>query len=256
MQYGADFIRLSGDSDIQIIFTGSLKTPILGVLPYSGTSFWWSGRADGSLATLQRTVDLTNTDAPTMTYSTWYDLEAGFDYATLECSSDGGETWQILSVPSGSDEDPEGNNPGWGYTGTSGTPAAWIDEVVDLSPCTAAEAEIRFSTLTDATGTGEGFVVDDIAIPQIGLDDVEDGTSGWEARGFVRTDNFVKQEYLVLLVSFGDEIGVERLPVEVDQTATWEMPLESAGWREAILIFSGMAPLTHQPAFYQMAIEN
>jgi hypothetical protein len=257
-QYGADYILLQGDDDLRVRFTGATVTPLLDVLPHSGDTFWWSNRADESLTTLTRPFDLSSVKAATLTYWTWYDIEPGYDYATVEISTDGGEQWQTLSTPSGTGEDPYSNNPGWGYTGQSGDAVGWIQETVDLSPYAGGEVRVRFAYLTDEAFTGAGFVLDDISIPEIGYaDDVEGGDGGWEAAGFLRSDNFVVQRTLALLIGFGEGgVTVSRLPVNEDQTAEWAVPLESAGWHEAVLVLSGLAPLTTHPALYQLTIEE
>jgi len=76
----------------------------------------------------------------------------------------------------------------------------------------------------------------------------------------VRSDNFIPQRYLALLIGLGegpgDEVTVERLPVEENQTAIWAVPLGSKNWREAMLVLSGLAPITTHPAFYQLTIEK
>jgi hypothetical protein len=256
-QFGADYILLRGSDDLTIQFTGATATPLLDVLPHSGRTLWWSNSADESLTTLTRAFDLSDAEQATLTYWTWYDIEQGYDYATVEISTDGGERWQALSTPSGTDADPYGSNPGWGYTGPSGDPPGWIEEKVDLSPYVGGEVLVRFAYLTDEAITGVGLMLDDTAIPEIGYaDDMEAGTGGWEAAGFVRASTFVPQRYLALLIGLDDTATVERLPVEEDQTAEWTVPLGSQGWREAVLVLSGLAPLTTHPALYQLTIEQ
>ncbi|MBE9472032.1 MAG: immune inhibitor A [Chloroflexi bacterium] len=258
-QFGADYVLLRGDDDLRVRFVGATDTPLLDLLPHSGRYFWWSNRADESLTTLTRTFDLSGVERATLIYWVWYDVEPDYDYATVEISTDGGEHWQILSTPSGTDADPHGNNPGWGYTGRS---EGWVREEVNLTPYVGSEVLVRFAYLTDEAVIGAGFVLDDVAIPEIGYaDDVEEGEEeGWEAAGFVRSDNFVAQRYLALLISLGgslgDEVTVERLQVEEDQVAEWMVPLGSENLGEAVLVLSGLAPLTTQPAPYCLAIEK
>ena len=262
-QFGADYIRLSGESDLHVRFTGATATPLLPLLPHSGQHVWWSNRADESLTTLTRAFDFSGVPSATLTYWAWYDLEAGYDYVAVQASSDlpaqagGGTTWQTLITPSGTGDNPRGNNPGWGYTGQSGDPPGWIQETVDLSSYAGGQVLLRFAYLTDEATTGLGFALDDVAIPEIGYaDDVESETGGWEAAGFVRSDTLVPQHYLALLIGLGDGgVTVERLPVDEDQAAEWTVPLASQGWREAVLVLSGLAPLTTQPALYQLTIE-
>ncbi len=274
-QFGADYILLRGDDDLRVQFIGAATTPLLDLPPHNGRYSWWSNRADESLTTLTRAFDLSNVEQATLTYWTWYDIEAGYDYATVEVSTDGGERWRVLSTPSGTDDNPHGNNPGWGYTGQSGDSSGgtagdqpqhvgpgWIQEAVDLSPYAGGKVLVRFAYLTDEAVTGAGFVLDGLAIPEIGYaDDVEMGEGGWKPAGFVRSDDFVPQRYLALLIGLGggpgdEEVTVERLPVEEDQTANWTLPLGSEGWREAVLVLSGLAPLTTHPAFYRLTIER
>jgi hypothetical protein len=268
-QFGADYILLHGDGDLNIHFVGATDTPLLDLLPHSESAFWWSNRADESLTTLTRAFDLSNVKQATLTYWTWYDIEPGYDYATVEVSTDpstalrqssgqgsghrGGEQWHILSTPSGSDANPHGNNPGWGYTGHS---EGWVREEVDLTPYAGGEVLVRFAYLTDEAVTGAGFVLDDVTIPEIGYADEAENDGGWQAAGFVHSDNAVPQRYMALLISMGDEITVERLLVEEDQTADWTAPLGSENLHEAVLVLSGLSPLTTQPALYQLTIEE
>lgn len=261
-QFGADYILLRGDDDLRVQFAGATATPLLNAPPHSGRYFWWSNRADESLTTLTRAFDLAGTEQATLTYWAWYDLERGYDYVTVEISGDpsagsgrrGGEQWQILSTPSGSDADPNGNNPGWGYSGDS---AGWVREEVDLTAWAGSEVLVRFAYLTDEAVTGAGFALDDVAIPEIGYsDDVETGDCGWEAAGFARADNSAPQRYLALLIGLGETVTVERLPLETDQTAEWIAPLGNEDWREAVLVLSGLTPLAVNPALYELTIST
>lgn len=256
-QFGADYILLQGEDDLHVRFAGATDTPLLGLLPRSGHYFWWSNRADESLTTLTRAFDISGVERATLTYWVWYDVELGYDYATVEISPDGGEHWRVASTPSGTDADPYGNNPGWGYTGHS---EGWVREEVDLTPYVGGEVLVRFAYLTDEAVAGAGFVLDDVAIPEIGYADDAEEDAGWETAGFVRSNDFVAQRYLALLISqgkgLGDGVTVERLQVEDDQTATWVVPLGSENLDEAVLVLSGLAPLTTQPALYSLAIEK
>jgi hypothetical protein len=264
-QFGADYILLQGEGDLRICFTGATATPLLHLIPHSGRRFWWSNRADESLTTLTRAFDLSDVEEATLTYWMWYDIEPGYDYATVEISTDAGQQWRTVSTPSGTGDDPRGNNPGWGYTGASGNSPGWIQEAVDLSPYAGGEIQVRFAYLTDEAFTGPGLALDDVAIPEIGyVDDVEGGTGGWKAAGFVRSDNFVPQRYQAFLIhplgSLEEDQTqrtlIERLPIEKDQTAEWIVPLESKGRHEVILVLAGKAPLTTQAALYQLTIEQ
>jgi immune inhibitor A len=253
-QFGADYILLHGRSDLHVRFSGAATTPLLDLTPHSEATFWWSNRADESLTTLMRAFDLSSVERATLTYWAWYDVEEGYDYVTVEVSADGGASWQVFHTPSGTDADPHGNNPGWGYTGSSD---GWIQEAVDLSPYAGSQVLVRLAYLTDSIVTGQGFALDDVAIPEIGYaDDVEEGGGEWQAAGFVRTNNLVPQSYLVLLIGLGDTVTVTRLPVQDDQTGEWTVLLGQEELHETVLVISGMAPLTTQPAPYRLEIEE
>jgi hypothetical protein len=252
-QFGADYILLRGDSDLHVRFSGSTATPLLDLTPHSERTFWWSNRADESLTTLTRAFDLSDVEEATLTYWAWYDIEEGYDYATVEVSTDDGGTWQVLRTPSSTDANPHGNNPGWGYTGRSDD---WLQESVDLSPYAGGQVLVRFAYLTDGIVTGQGFALDDVAIPEIGyIDDAESKDGGWQAAGFVRTNNLVPQSYMVLLIGLGDTITVTRMPVHDDQTGEWTVLLGQENLHEAVLVVSGLAPLTTYPAPYRLEIE-
>jgi len=256
-QHGTDYVELHGDSPLAFRFTGSTQIGLVDTTAHSGRYFWWSNRGDDSDMMLTRAFDLSDVSEATLEFWTWYDTEEDWDYAYVEISTDGGETWQALATPSGTDANPHGNNPGWGYTGSSSAPPAWVQEQVDLSPYVGNEVLVRFAYLTDEALTGMGFLLDDIAIPEIGYaDDVETDAGGWEAAGFVRAQDLVSQRYLALLIGLGDEITVERLPVREDQTAQWTVPLGSEGWREAVLVLSGLAPHTTHPALYILRVDG
>jgi immune inhibitor A len=249
-QFGADYILLRADDDLLVQFSGAVSTPLLTVSPHSGERFWWTVPADDSLATLTRSFALTNTSQATLAYWTWFDTESGYDFVSLEASQDGGESWAAVARTA------ENGNEEWSYTGHSGGGPTWIRDQIDLSPYAGSEVLVRFSYLTDAAVLGTGFALDDIRVPEIEwFDGAETDAAAWEARGFVRAGASVRQRYLLLLVGIGEEIAVRRLEVGVDASARFPVPLASEGWREAVLIVSGLAPITADGAPYSLVIE-
>jgi immune inhibitor A len=114
---------------------------------------------------------------------------------------------------------------------------------------------VRFEYVTDDALNYPGWALDDIAILELNyLDDVESGDSGWQAEGFLRTNNFVPQGYLVQLITFGPETTVQRLPLRDDQSVRWHLSLADAD--HAVLLVSGLAPLTTEPAAYFYRLEK
>ena len=256
-QHGTDYVELQGDSPLAFRFTGSTQIGLVDTTAHSGRYFWWSNRGDDSDMMLTRAFDLSDVSEATLEFWTWYDTEEDWDYAYVEISTDGGETWEVLTTPSGTGTNPNGNSFGWAYTGRSGGGAAaeWIQERVDLSPYAGQEVVVRFEYITDDAVNRPGLVLDDIAIPEIDyFSDFEKDADGWEPAGFIRHANVLPQRWLVQLILFGRETTVQRLELNEDQTGEWVIPLEGRTDR-AVITISGLAPVTTEMGSYGYEIE-
>jgi len=256
-QYAADYIELTGDRPLRFSFTGSTQVGLMDTRAHSGKYLWWSNRGDDSDMTLTREFDLTGVRKATLEYWCWYDIEEDWDYAYVEVSTDGGRTWEILTTPSGTPENPNGNSFGWGYTGRSGggSRAEWIQEKVDLTPYVGKRVLVRFEYITDDAVNRPGFALDDVAVPEIGyFSDFEADGGGWEPAGFVRHANVLPQRWLVQLVLFGPQTTVQRLALNPDQTGEWEIPL-GGGVDRAVVVVSAYAPVTTEVASYQYSVK-
>jgi immune inhibitor A len=256
-QHGTDYLELYSRQPLAFRFTGSTQVGLVDTTAYSGRYFWWSNRGDDSDMMLTRDFDLSDVSQATLEFWTWYDLEEDWDYAYVEISGDGGETWEILTTPSGTPTNPNGNSFGWAYTGASGggEMPEWIQEQVDLSSYTGQEVLVRFETITDDAVNRPGFVLDNIAIPQIGyFSDFEEGGDGWEPAGFICHANVLPQRWLIQLVLFGPETTVQRLELDDDRTGEWVIPLDRRTDR-AVVTISGLAPVTTEWGSYSYEIE-
>jgi immune inhibitor A len=257
-QYGTDYVELGGERPLVFRFTGSTQIGLVDTAAHSGRYFWWSNRGDDSDMMLTHAFDLSGVGEATLEFWTWYDLEEDWDYAYVEASTDGGETWEILRTPSGTPTNPNGNSFGWAYTGRSGggDVAEWIQERVDLSAYTGQEVLIRFEYITDDAVNRPGFVLDDVAIPEAGyFSDFEKDGEEWEPAGFIRHANVLPQRWLVQLVLFGPETTVQQLELDADQTGEWVIPLEGHTDR-AVVTISGLAPVTTEMGSYRYEIEE
>jgi immune inhibitor A len=257
-QHGTDYVEVNGERPLTLRFTGSTQIGLVDTTAHSGDYFWWSNRGDDSDMMLTRAFDLSDVNGATLEFWTWYDIEEDWDYAYVEISTDGGETWKILTTPSGTDTNPNGNSFGWAYTGRSGGggTSKWILEQVDLSTYTGQEVSIRFEYITDDAVNRPGFILDDIAIPEIGYSsDFEKDEDGWEPAGFIRHANVLPQRWLVQLVLYGPETTVQRLELEQDQTGEWVIPLDNRTDR-AVITISGLAPVTTEMGSYSYEIEE
>jgi immune inhibitor A len=257
-QYGVDYIRFNCPGSHTIHFEGSIITPLLPQDPHSGQYYFWSNKNDESDTRLTKTFDLSSYPGPlSLSYWTWFDIENGWDYVYLEASTDG-EHWQILKTPSGTFADPQGNSYGWGYTGASGAGSspAWVQETVDLSQFAGQILTLRFEYITDSNVTGEGFVLDDITIPEIAYNaDFEVDNGGWKADGFARIQNILPQTYKLALISVGDTVRVQNLTLKPDVTA--DIPFTIGNDVDnVVLVVSGTSRFTRQLAPYRFSVGN
>jgi hypothetical protein len=254
-QYGVDYVSLRCRGEYILRVQGAQQVGVLPVEPHSGTYMFYSNQGDESDMTLTRTFDFTSYDGPlTLSYWTWYDLEKDYDYLYLTASLDG-ENWQILTTPSGTADDPVGNSYGWGYNGLSGDGPAWIQEQVDLSQFAGKQVQIRFEYITDAAVNGEGFLLDDVAVPETGyFTDFESDDGGWSPQGFVRIQNVLPQTFRLSLICLGrGDPTVEQ--IELSEDNLLEMPITIDGdVREIILAISGVTRFTRQDAVYDLSI--
>ena len=173
-------------------------------------------------------------------------------------STDGGKKWQILRGQQTTDKNPVGNAFGPGYTGVSGggkTPQ-WVQEKIDLTPFAGKKILLRFEYVTDDAVNGPGMLIDDISIPEIGYsDDAEKGKGGWEAAGWVRTDNRLAQRWLVQLLEIGSDgtVSLQRVPINPEGRGQVTVS-RLDGLREAVLVVSAIAPTTTERATYSYTI--
>lgn len=350
-QHGVEYIRLSSATDqtVTVRFTGSETVPVVPTDAPSGTHFYWANRTDQSNPRLTRAFDLSGVDSATLTFSSWFEMTAFWDYGYLSISTDGGETWQVLETPATTRDDPNSRAFAAGVTGASrgGTeprPAPfmginydssvgaitglvpesgaaiaglqpgdilvaidtvpldpadlvlrlnsyyvgdtavftvnrageqfqvpvtlgphpdrviqpqpdWIEESVDLTPYIGGEVRVRFEYVTDQAFTRNGWVIDDIRIPEIGyFDNAETATGGWESEGWVRIANQLPQEFLVEVVESSPSPNVRRLLMPGEGTSgQWTIPVGPDA--PAVLIVSGMTQYTTQPASYSLMVD-
>jgi immune inhibitor A len=252
-QYGADYIELTGQGSVAIEFTGSTRVKVVDNDAHSGNYQWYSHRGDDSNTHLTRAFDLRDVSWATLNYWTWYDIEEDWDYGYVEISTDGGETWTILQSPHSATDNPSGNAYGPGYTGPSGDGGpTWLEESIDLSAYTGQEVLIRFEYVTDDAVNHPGWTIDDISIPEIDFyDDAESGPGDWQAAGFVRIDNVLPQRFLAQVLETGDEIEVKQIPLDETNSGTFTVTGLGDTLDQAILIVSGLTPVTTQPASYE-----
>jgi immune inhibitor A len=254
-QYGANYFLINCTGKFKLNFKGNVEVPLLPNDPNSGQFMFWSNKGDESDMTLTHDFDFSKVSgAIHMTYSTWYDLEKGYDFVYLEESEDG-VNWNMVKTPSGTDFNPSGNNYGWGYNNTTNN--VWIKEDVDLSKYAGKKIQLRFEYITDAAVNGEGLMLDDISIPQINYQtDFEKDNGGWVDKGFVRVSNHLPQTFKVSVILSGKQTKVEHLDLNASQSGSLDLDLGlNSDYSEAILVVGGTTRFTNQKAGYQFSIE-
>jgi immune inhibitor A len=253
-QYGVDYIRIECQGANTLRFEGSTEVRVLPENAYSGRYAFWSNRADESDTTLTQTFDFSGHAGPlTLSFWTWYNIEEGYDYLYLVASEDG-ETWQILTTPSGTGYDPAGSNYGWGYNGASGGGPEWIFEEVDISQFAGKQVQLRFEYITDAAVIEHGFLLDDVSIPEIGyFSDFETDNGGWEPAGWVRMDNLLPQTFRLALIFSGSSPRVEY--IELNSENSVDIPINLGSRERVVLVVSGTAPFTTEKAPYRFSIQ-
>ena len=253
-QFASQYIELRLESgDALVEFQGDAVVAQVPTRCQSGRYCWWSNRGDSIDSMLTREFDLSALAEATLEFWTWFSIEDGWDYAYVEVSVDDGATWTILEGTHTTSENPLGNSYGHGYTGLS---TGWERERIDLSPYVGGKLLLRFEYITDDSVYRDGFVIDDLAVPELGfLDDAEEDM-GWQARGFVRIDNELPQEYLVQVVELeadGDNLVRQ---AEVDENGNGRILIQGFGERlsNAVIIVSPVTPHTHQPARFTLTL--
>ncbi len=254
-QYGGDYIELTGQGNLTIDFSGAAQVKVVDNEAHSGKYQWYSHRGDETNTRLTRAFDLRGVTTATLNYWTWYDIEPDWDYGYVEVSTDGGSTWTILQTPHSATTNPSGNAYGPGYTGLSGGGPTWIEEKLDLTPYAGQEILVRFEYVTDDAVNRPGWTIDDINIPEIGFrDDAEGGAAGWQAEGFVRIDNILPQHFLAQVLEIGSQVKLERIPLDAANRGTLTVPGLGSSVQRAVLIISGLTPVTTQVAPYSFKL--
>lgn len=255
-QFGTDYIRFdAGDQagTLTLEFSGEETVPVVPANAHSGDFAIWSNSGDDSDSTFTRSFDLTDLDRATLTYWAWYDIETDYDYAYVTVSTNGGETWQPLEAKDTTTTNPHGNAFGAAYTGKSGvseadsdSPSEWIRLEADLTPFVGQQVLVRFEYITDDALHGNGFLLDDVSVPELNYsEDFEAGIGGWDTAGWVRMDNVLEQHYIVQALLFTDS-GFELQPVDLDASNQGRLAVPNFGTtvQDVVLVVSGATPVT------------
>ncbi len=124
---------------------------------HSSAHSFYSGEDDYLNVSVTSAELVSVESADSLIFWCWYEIEADWDYAYIEVSTDG---YQFSSIAGNitTNYDPYGNNHGNGITGSSG---GWSLAKFSLDDYVGEQVRVRFHYITDAYVTEEGFYFDD-----------------------------------------------------------------------------------------------
>ena len=246
-QFSTEYIQIRAESGpIRIVFQGPTHVPLLPVAVGAG-GCWWSNVGDSIDSRLTRTLDLSDTPSPSLSYRIWYEVEEDWDYAYVMVSVDEGETWEIIETANTSPSNPVGHSFGPGYTGES---KEWLTENLDLGKYSGQQILLRFQYITDDAINGSGLCIKDFA-----GDGAENWQEGWQAEGFVLVDNLTPQQFSVQVIQVGPESRVTAMELDSRNSSalTVDRPEESD---RLVVAVGALAAKTRQQASYELSVEQ
>ncbi|MDP5274193.1 immune inhibitor A domain-containing protein [Chengkuizengella axinellae] len=168
--------------------------------PFSGDYAYYSERGNDLDNDLIYEVDLSSAADALLTFKTSYQIEEGWDFASVQVREEGSNEWVAIEGNITTTEaEGEDRNPGHGITGRSD---GWIDAEFDLSAYVGSTIELAFHYFTDTNTVESGFWADDIRITageeEILFDDAE-GAISPILDGFIRTTGTFSGEHYYLL---------------------------------------------------------
>jgi immune inhibitor A len=111
--------------------------------------------------------------------------------------------------------------------------------------------------ITDDAVNQPGLAIDNLCVDAIGwCDDAETEDAGWDARGFVRHDNVLRQNYVVQAIvpgADGTSVDVTRMALDDMNEGTLTFTVSESS--PAVLAVSGLTRNTTQPAAYTLTVE-
>ncbi len=172
--------------------------------PTSGKYAYWGGKGvsgEPLLTNMTSSADLTNKTAATLKFKTWYDIEEGWDFASVQVREQGTEEWTYLQSDITTTEHASQADVVVPY-GITGTSNGWVDGIFDLSAFAGKKVDIKIEYATDAYSFGAGLYVDDIKViadDEAILSDDAEGTSVFTTNGFEKNTGtiYAPNYYLV-----------------------------------------------------------
>ncbi|MFK7800943.1 MAG: hypothetical protein AB8G95_04880 [Anaerolineae bacterium] len=249
-QFSGWYVELPSNQQVTLSFAGDSVQPLFSPLPpnidgTSGTAFFAPPRNRVD-ATLRKSINLSGTVDPQISFDVWYDMEEGYDYVYLMISADSGRNWEMVLAPN--------MKQGTYGPGFSGTSAGWRSQSVSLSQWSGQQIIVQFQVLTDSAVPGNGFAIDNILISgEQAASTFEFDGGGWVSQGFVRTGSFIPQEWIMSLVQQLPNGQVDVRDINIDRYGEFQGTIQVG--ENASLIIAPASPFTTHKADFWLSIE-
>ena len=126
---------------------------------HSGSAALYSNSGDNFTSYSQSEQPYTVLPGDTLRFWTTYNIQADLDYAYVEVSTDGAQSFQPIPGSITTTADPNGQNLGHGITGVL---APWAEAFFDLSSFVGQDIYVRFAYHTDPFSNDWGMYIDDV----------------------------------------------------------------------------------------------
>jgi carboxypeptidase T len=215
--FGALTLQISEDATATTNWTGNFSTTTSTFVSPS-TSFTDSPTGNYSSNATKtymhnNTIDLTNASAAGVRFYAKWDLEADYDYARMEVSTDNGSSWiGQCGLYTNAGTAANGSVQPDGEPVYDGVQSEWVLEEINLSDYLGQTIKIRFILESDNGTVGDGFYFDDFTVS---FNEIIDNTGIVELTNTLKTVPNPANEQVY--ISFGNPIQDGQLCI-FDQT--------------------------------------
>lgn len=192
-----------------------------GTLPYGSRmnkgNAYYSGNKNDSRSQMTTTLDLKDKSNIELQFSTYYDIDPLFDFASIQVREVGTSTWtaikgNITTTENPNDDtpnDPTDRNPGHGITKDS--IRKWQKGIFDLSAYAGKNIELRFFYWSDDNLEEFGIFIDDITVTADGetlLHDDAETNSSFTLDGFSVSQQSYQLSHMIFEKNDGTYLGL------------------------------------------------
>ncbi|WP_425447611.1 immune inhibitor A domain-containing protein [Dethiothermospora halolimnae] len=203
--------------------------------PTSGKYAYFSGNDNNSENFMTTDLDLTGKESAKLTFKTWYDIDPGFDFASIMVKEKGKEDWTAIEgnitttevddwvKENETPKEIEKRNPGHGITNDSGN--EWVDAEFDLTGYVGKEIDLAVRWYSDGNTPEKGIYIDDIEVIGDGdviLSDNGEKESEFKLEDFSKNDGIVKSEHYYILEWRNNTGKIDKLYTSWSETASYD----------------------------------